>query len=366
MKLAALLAVSLPAFALPLHVKEGDVQALAQLTDAQGQPLAEGHYMQQLVGDVLHIEATFDYPDGRKVLEKAQLKLHPQLEQLSWSRVETSGGQPVRRYSMDFATRKATTEHLGEQKHWEETVDVDPGKTFAGIAFNYAIKNLRKELAKGGEIKLHAIGFTPKPRAAEVTVRRYGDDRLRMAGREILADKYIIHPEIPAIAKLFISVPDQFITLEWKPFLLGPLFAEQLGIKDSPYNTQPVRGRYMWRDIERLCEKYGLPWRRPSLFPRNSVLAACAALGGNSHPDFIRAVFRAAFAEDQNIADVQVIATLGGNIDRAQALETKAALRANVNEARRLGLFGAPSFVVSGELFFGQDRLADAIAWACR
>ena len=216
MKIAALLLVAAPAFALPLHVREGDVQALAQLTDAQGQPLADGHYVQQLIGDVLHIEATFDYPNGRHVLEKAQLKLHPQLEQLSWSRVESSsGGQPVRRYSMDFATHKATAEHLGEQKHWEETVDVDPGKTFAGIAFNYAVKNLRKELAKGGEIKLHAIAFTPKPRAAEVTVRRYGDDRIRMAGREILADKYIIHPEIPAIAKLFIAVPDQFIWL-WR------------------------------------------------------------------------------------------------------------------------------------------------------
>lgn len=215
MKLAALLLVAAPAFALPLHVREGDVQALAQLTDPQGQALADGHYTQVLVGEVLYIEATFDYPDGRKVLEKAQLRLHPQLEQLSWSRLESKGDQPVRRYSMDFATRKATAEHLAEQKHWEEQVDVDPGKTFAGIAFNYAVKNLRKELAKGGTIKLHAIAFTPKPRAAEVTVRRDGDDRIRMAGREILADKYTIHPEIPAIAKLFISVPDQFIWL-WR------------------------------------------------------------------------------------------------------------------------------------------------------
>ena len=156
------------------------------------------------------------------------------------------------------------------------------------------------------------------------------------------------------------------VALEWKPFLLGPLFTEQLGIKDSPYNTQPVRGRYMWRDIERLCEKYGLPWRRPSVFPRNSVLAARAALGGSSRPDFIRAVFRAAFAEDKDIADSPVIASLGGDLARAQSIEVKAALRANVDEARRLGLFGAPSFVVSGELFFGQDRLADAIAWARR
>ncbi len=155
------------------------------------------------------------------------------------------------------------------------------------------------------------------------------------------------------------------VALVFKPFLLGPLFAEQLGIKDSPFNTQPVRGRYMWRDLERLCEKYALPWRRPSVFPRNSVLAARTALGRNG--EFVRAVFRANFAEDRDIADPQVIASLGGEVERAQSAGVKAALRANVDEARRLQLFGAPSFVASGsELFFGQDRLVDAIEWARR
>src|SRR5437870_13459550 len=68
------------------------------------------------------------------------------------------------------------------------------------------------------------------------------------------------------------------VTVAYKPFLLGPIFAEQLGIKDSPFNVQPGGGRYMWRDLERPCGKYALPWRRPSVFPRNSVLAARAAL----------------------------------------------------------------------------------------
>lgn len=210
-----LAAVALPAVAIPLHVREGDVQALAQLTDAQGQPLADGHYSQHLSGDVLHIEASFDYPDGRRVLEKAELRLHPALEQVNWSRVERNAEQETRRYSMDFATREARAEHVAEKKTWEEKLDVEPGKTFAGIAFNYAIKNLRKELPKGAEVKLHAIAFTPKPRAAEVTLRHDGDDRIRMAGRELAADKFTIHPEVPAIAKLFISVPDQFIWL-WR------------------------------------------------------------------------------------------------------------------------------------------------------
>ena len=165
------------------------------------------------------------------------------------------------------------------------------------------------------------------------------------------------------------------ITVEYKPFLLGPIFTEQLGIKDSPFNAQPVRGRYMWRDLERLCAKYGLRWRRPTVFPRNSVLAARVAL---SSPAVIgpltRAIFLASFAEDLDISDAGVLRKLvdsaGGDGERAvelaQTPEIKARLRANTAEAQRIGIFGAPDFVIDGELFFGQDRLEDAVAWASR
>ena len=170
------------------------------------------------------------------------------------------------------------------------------------------------------------------------------------------------------------------VAVAWRPFLLGPLFVEQSGIKDSPFNANPVRGRYMWRDLERLCAKHGLPWRKPGAFPRNSVLAARAALAagasgaahgpavsagaGRTTAGFARAVFRANFAEDRDIADPAVIAALGGDLQRAQQQEIKDALRRNVDEARALGFFGAPMFVTGGEPFFGQDRLADAIEWA--
>ncbi len=165
------------------------------------------------------------------------------------------------------------------------------------------------------------------------------------------------------------------IDVEWKPFLLGPIFTAQLGIKDSPFNVFPVRGRYMWRDVERLCEKHRLPWRRPSAFPRGSLLAArlgCAAGDAPWAPAFHRAVFRANFAEDRDIADPAVLRVLlaaaGQDADallaRAASRETKQALRDRGAEAARLGIFGAPDFVVGGELFFGQDRLDDALAWA--
>src|SRR5258708_896768 len=162
------------------------------------------------------------------------------------------------------------------------------------------------------------------------------------------------------------------ISLEYKPFLLGPLFEQQLGIRDSPFNVHLERGRYMWRDLERLCEKYDLPWRRPSVFPRSSVLAArIACCAGEAVGPLVRATFRANFAQDQEIANPAVMRALVDGIggDGAQALalagssEIKAQLRANTSEAQRLGIFGAPDFLAAGELFFGQDRLDDAVAW---
>jgi 2-hydroxychromene-2-carboxylate isomerase len=163
------------------------------------------------------------------------------------------------------------------------------------------------------------------------------------------------------------------VELSYRPFLLGPIFTEQLGIRDSPFNVHPVRGRYMWRDLERLCEKYDLPWRRPSVFPRNSILAArVACCAGAAVGPFVRAACKANFAEDRDIADPEVVRALVDGIggDGSQALElagsaeVKAQLRANTSEAQRLGIFGAPNFVTGGELFFGQDRLDDAVGWA--
>lgn len=165
------------------------------------------------------------------------------------------------------------------------------------------------------------------------------------------------------------------VPLVWKPFLLGPIFTAQQGIKDSPFNVNPVRGRYMVRDMERLCVKYGLPWKWPGQFPRNSILAARVACVGDGREwlgGFVRAVFRANFAEDRDIADAPVLAELltGLGVDAPAVLaeavtpENKLRLRENTERAEALGIFGAPNCVTRGELFFGQDRISDAIAWA--
>jgi 2-hydroxychromene-2-carboxylate isomerase len=164
------------------------------------------------------------------------------------------------------------------------------------------------------------------------------------------------------------------IQLAWRPFLLGPIFRAQ-GWNDSPFNLYPTKGRYMWRDVERLAAGYQLPFAKPSAFPRNGLSAARIALVAEPEgwcPDWTRAVYAAEFAHDRDIADGAVLTGLletlgqdpGAVLARAESPDNKAALRAQTERAQSLGIFGAPSFVVDGELYWGNDRLGDAIAKA--
>lgn len=166
------------------------------------------------------------------------------------------------------------------------------------------------------------------------------------------------------------------VPLRWRPFLLGPIFVSQ-GWGDSPFNIYPLKGRYMWRDMERLCEKYELPFRRPSKFPRSGLLAArvaCMAADEPWCPRFVRAVFRANFAEDREISRTEtiaeILATLGQPprevLARAEAEENKQRLREQSQMAVVKGIFGAPTMIVGDELFWGNDRLEDAIAFYLR
>jgi 2-hydroxychromene-2-carboxylate isomerase len=163
------------------------------------------------------------------------------------------------------------------------------------------------------------------------------------------------------------------VSVEWKAFLLGPIFRVQ-GWNDSPFNLYPAKGRYMWRDLERLCAELELPFVRPSRFPRGSLLAAriaCAFANEPWLPAFVRAVYDANFARDLDIADPGVVGRCleaagerpEPRLEAAQSEEAKAALRGQGEEAARLGIFGAPSFLVEDELFWGNDRLEAALAW---
>ncbi|KOF52117.1 MULTISPECIES: 2-hydroxychromene-2-carboxylate isomerase [unclassified Achromobacter] len=166
------------------------------------------------------------------------------------------------------------------------------------------------------------------------------------------------------------------VTVDLRPFLLGPIFQAQ-GWNDSPFRLFPGKGAYMMRDIARLAEKYGVVYRRPRLFPRMSVLPARIAILGQDESwgrDFCLAVFRANFQHDREIQSEDVVRELlldlsldaDGLIARAKSEGVKETLRRQVDRARNLGIFGAPTFFVDGEMFWGNDRLEDALDWTRR
>jgi len=164
------------------------------------------------------------------------------------------------------------------------------------------------------------------------------------------------------------------VVLRWQPFLLGPIFRE-LGWQSSPFAEQKEKGEYVWRDTARRAAKYGLPFVRPSAFPRRALLPLRVALLGREQPwmgEFCRRIMLQNWAHDREIDDADtVLAALGGLVADPGAIveaagrdDVKEALRAQTAQARRLGIFGAPTFMVGGEMFWGDDRLEDALAYA--
>lgn len=162
------------------------------------------------------------------------------------------------------------------------------------------------------------------------------------------------------------------VTVRWRPFLLGPVFAAQ-GWTDSPFNLYPAKGRYMWLDLTRLCAREHLPLALPPYrFPQNGLKASRIALLGQESGwagAFTRAVFTANFGEARDISDdavlIDILEALGLDAAMLSAAAStpanKAKLKDQTAQAMALGIFGAPSFIAGAELFWGNDRLEDAL-----
>jgi 2-hydroxychromene-2-carboxylate isomerase len=164
------------------------------------------------------------------------------------------------------------------------------------------------------------------------------------------------------------------VGLVWRPFLLGPLFSSY-GWRDSPFNIYPAKGRYMWRDIQRVCDALGLPLKRPEPFPQPSLLAARVALAleGAERANFSREVYAAEFGRGLPISDRATIAALlvklqldpEAALRRAESDSNKALLKAECARAAEIGVIGAPCLVTEdGEVFWGNDRLEQGLDWA--
>ncbi len=162
------------------------------------------------------------------------------------------------------------------------------------------------------------------------------------------------------------------IGFRWQPFSVRQIMIEMDNI---PFRTKPVKAAYMWRDIERRAEMHGLPARAPAPYPlaqwdvANRVAVLGAAEGWVA--DYARATYRRWFQDglepgsEPNLSDS--LHEIGQDPSRVTALaatpEIAAAYEAATDTARKLGIFGSPTFAVDRELFWGDDRLDDAIAW---
>jgi 2-hydroxychromene-2-carboxylate isomerase len=164
------------------------------------------------------------------------------------------------------------------------------------------------------------------------------------------------------------------VHVAWRPLLLGPIF-KSLGWQGSPFLEQPLKMANMWRDLERLCDKYALPWKRPASFPRSCILPLRVLMLAQDEAwagEFCRAMMLRHFGEDRDIDQPEVVGAvlLALGLAAADIMATarsepvKQALRAQTERGRQLGIFGGPTFFAGAEMFWGNDRLEDALDWA--
>ncbi|MEQ9448935.1 MAG: 2-hydroxychromene-2-carboxylate isomerase, partial [Rhodospirillaceae bacterium] len=163
------------------------------------------------------------------------------------------------------------------------------------------------------------------------------------------------------------------VTFTWRPFSVRALMLE---MNNRPFIGKPVKAQYMWRDIERRAARYGIPVKVPAPYPlehfdlvnRIAVLAArdgwCEDYVRTSYVYWFQKGIPAGEGENLKAALEHAGQPVERILERADSKEIEDAYHAATAEARELGIFGSPSFIAGGkELFWGDDRLEDAIAW---
>ena len=171
---------------------------------------------------------------------------------------------------------------------------------------------------------------------------------------------YLVHREIETLAA------ETGAELVPRPMVLGFVFKAS---GNSMPAAVPAKAAYMVHDVRRWVRRYGLPFKMPTIFPVNTIRAlraAVAALEDGIFPTYHHAVMTAYWSQDEDIGDADTlvaIATAAGLdgarlVARAEEPEVKAKLKANTDEAIERGVFGAPTFFVGDEMFWGNDRLA--------
>lgn len=155
--------------------------------------------------------------------------------------------------------------------------------------------------------------------------------------------------------------------IRWKPVALGAIF-KSLG--SGPFSPESAKGAYVWKDVERSAADAGLVYRWPTPFPFNSLTAArifyyIAAKDEAKAVEWAQAVFGASYGQGRDCSDPAELAEIAKDLgldaekllNAAQQDEVKDKLKQATAEAMQKGVFGAPSFVVDGEMYWGADRI---------
>jgi 2-hydroxychromene-2-carboxylate isomerase len=163
------------------------------------------------------------------------------------------------------------------------------------------------------------------------------------------------------------------VSFRWRPFSVRAIMIEQ---KNIPFVGKPVKMAYMWRDIERRAQSYGFAPKLPAPYPVGEFdlanrIAVLAESEGWCAP-YARAAYEAWFHDGQEPGSEpglsRALREAGQDkdriLERARSEEIGARYLAATEEAKALGVFGSPSFVVNGEVFWGDDRIDDAIRWS--
>jgi 2-hydroxychromene-2-carboxylate isomerase len=163
--------------------------------------------------------------------------------------------------------------------------------------------------------------------------------------------------------------------VRWRPFSVRSIMLEQNNI---PFRDKPVKAAYMRRDIERRAARHGIPFASFPPYPVDpeelATRTAFVGAGEGWCPAFTRAVYEAWFLRGEAPGAREATAALldGLGLDgeavlaRADSAQARQAYADETRQARDRGIFGSPTFVAGDELFWGDDRLEDAIAWAMR
>ena len=183
--------------AIELTELSGAAHGYPALRDLNGEILADAEFLQWAEGNRLHVRLIYRFKNQRRIEENDVFRQRPEVIQEQYSWRETVNDQVVREFRVNFGTRIATARKRenGELKHWEEKLEIEPGKTFAGFGFSLALQNLRARLLEKELIELKGIGFKPKPAMLAVEISHAGLERMEMAGRIVRGDHFVVHPK---------------------------------------------------------------------------------------------------------------------------------------------------------------------------